>query len=128
MTGEKFVVRLLTADDQLLGWQEVWCEPRPEGQRASCPFWPANRQPTQLPIEQTGTATKITVHWCDLDIARTKDLMAPVDVTAGMLMAFHWLEPVWLVSGMQNIPLPAVTLRSSVTLGPDPAQVGAVSR
>ncbi len=123
MTCE-FVVRLLDEADQLLGWTKVVASPqREEGGRASCPFRVHGL--TQFLIEQSGRATKLSVHWVDLDVARLRDLDAVVDVTAGQVMTFTWIEPIWLVSGMRDVPLPSVTVRNHVTLAPPPAAMGA---
>jgi hypothetical protein len=112
---QKFVVRLLDAQGELLAWAEVWAEPAPQARGASCPFWPKVRQ-TVLPVERDGLATEISVHWCELDVARRQQLLEPMPVTAGQAGTFHWLEPVWLVPGMRDVPLPAVTERASVTI------------
>lgn len=113
MAREKFVVRLLDASAQLLGWAEVYAEPKPQDRGASCPYWPV--MPTQFPIERDGIATEITVHWCDLDVARREPILDPTPVQAGQVMAFSWLTPIWLVAGMRDVPLPGVTVRQSVS-------------
>ena len=125
MAKEKFVLRLLSAGDELLAWAEVYASPKPQQQvdasgnrrSASCPYFPDDGLPTPLAIEVSGRATKVSIHWCDLDIARVMDLTEPMDVTAGALANFSWLlTPVWLVAGMHGVPLPAVTMRSPVEL------------
>lgn len=110
----KFVVRLLDPDDQLLAWTTVWADPKPQEGRASCPFWPTGA--TQFAIEQAGVVTRMSVHWCDLDIARVSQPMEPTAVQVGQVFTFAWLEPVWLVAGMRDVPVPPVTVRESVTL------------
>jgi hypothetical protein len=116
MTREKFVVRLLDAQDALLAWAEVSAEPKPQERGASCPLYAAT--PSQFLIEQDGTATRLSVHWCDLDVARVQHLLEPVTVKQGQVFTLSWLEPVWLVPGMRDVPLPAVTVRQSVTVVP----------
>lgn len=116
MTREKFVVRLLDAQGNLLAWAEVYAEPQPQRLAASCPFWAS--APTLFPIDRSGVATEITVHWCALDVARRNALVDPVPVTAGQVMSFAWLEPVWLVPGTRDVPLPAVTVGRSVVIAP----------
>lgn len=119
----KFVVRLLDADNTLLSWTQVTAAPsRQEGGRASCPL--VATTPTQFVIERDGIAAKFSVHWTDLDIARVRDLDEPVLVKAHQVFHYTWIEPVWLVSGMRDVPLPAVTVRNSVTICPPPAQMG----
>jgi hypothetical protein len=111
----KFVVRLLDAQGGLLAWQTVWALPRLQEPRgASCPFFAPG--PTLFVIERDGRATQISVHWCDLDVARVVALIEPVDVTVGRVATYVWIEPVWLVPGMRDVPLPAVTVRQSVEL------------
>jgi hypothetical protein len=72
---------------------------------------------TQFVIEQDGLANQISVHWCDLDLARVTPLMEPVPVKALQVFTFAWIEPVWLVSGMKDVPLPQVTVRAPVKIG-----------
>lgn len=115
----KFVVRLLDANDQLLAWSTVMATARPVGGGRSCPFFAPGA--TMLPIERDGLAVKISVHWCDLDIARVRDVAHEgegVAVTAGTTMSFTWIEPVWLVPGMQGVPLPGVTVGSTTVSVP----------
>lgn len=120
----KFVVRVLDSENNLLSWAEVWATPRPQARGASCPFFPV--APTQFVVEREGDASKITVHWCDCDIAREQNLLAPTHVALGQVFNFTWLEPIWLVSGMHNVPLPAVTVRAPVSLAPPAGNLAAV--
>jgi hypothetical protein len=123
MVSSKFVVRLLAADDVLLAWATVMASPkRGEGGRASCPFIPDS--PTQFVIEQAGVPAKLSVHWADLDVARVRDLKGMPAVQPGQMYHFGWMEPIWLVSGMRDVPLPAVTVRGPVSIAPPPAQMG----
>jgi len=114
MAREKFVVRLLDRGAQMLAWAEVYAEPRPQDRGASCPYWPVT--PTNFVIEQDGLASELTVHWCDLDVARRTPLMEAAQVQAGQVFSFAWLEPVWLVSGQHGVPLQAVTIRGPVNV------------
>ena len=81
--------------------------------------------PTRFVIEQSGEASKFSVHWTDLDIARVRELDQRVPVQSGQVFNYTWIEPVWLVTGMRDVPLPAVTVRQSVSICPPPAQMGA---
>lgn len=120
----KFVVRLLDANGALLAWTTVWAEPRPQAQRASCPFWPTT--PTQFTIEQAGVVASLSIHWCELDIARRGQSFEPVAVAPGQVFNFTWMEPVWLVAGMRDVSLPAVTVRDPIVIGvPTGSLVGA---
>lgn len=116
MAPEKFVVRLLDADGQLLAWAEVYAAPRPQERGASCPFWPVT--PTIFAVESAGVAQELTVHWCDLDIARRTPLPEPTVVAVGQVFTFTWIEPIWLVAGMRDVPLPGVTVRQSMAIAP----------
>jgi hypothetical protein len=119
-----FVVRLLDTDNNLLSWTKALGSPsRQDGGRASCPLWVT--APTSFVIEKTGEAAKLAVHWTDLDIARLRELDERVLVQQGQVFTFTWIEPIWLIAGMRDVPLPAVTVRNSVTIAPPPAQMGA---
>ena len=120
----KFVLRLLDARDALLGWAEVHAEAQPQREGASCPFWPL--EPTRVPIDVSGMVTRIAVHWCDLDVARVREV-TPGPVVAGTVMLFTWLEPVWLVPGMRDVPLPAVTVGQSILAAARPGVLGAAA-
>lgn len=126
MAIEKFVLRLLSADNELLAWSEVFATPRPQqevdehgARRAvSCPYWPVDNQATPLPVTVTGTATKVSIHWCDLDIARVMDLIEPMRVEVGQTAMFAWtMTPVWLVAGMRDVPLPPVVIAAPIHVG-----------
>ncbi len=121
----KFVARLLTADDALVGWSEVWAEARPQQGRASCPLIPVTD--TRFLCEIDGQATKVAVHWTELDVARVIEI-PPLPCTAGGVLAMHWTEPVWLVAGMKDVVLPAVTVRAPITVSPVAAGFGMVGQ
>lgn len=108
----RFIVRLLDESDALLAWAEVNAEAKPQGRpSASCPFY-VDR--TTFVISQAGRASKLSIHWADLDIARVISLMEAVDVQVGQVATHTWIEPVWLVSGMRDVPLPPVTVGAPV--------------
>ena len=108
----KFVVRLLDAAGGLLAWATVYGTARPQDRAGSCPFFAPG--PTSFVIEREGLASQISVHWCDLDVARKQVLIEEVPVSPGQVFSFAWIEPVWLVAGMRDVPLPAVTVRAPV--------------
>jgi hypothetical protein len=112
----RFIARLLSADDTLLAWAEVWAEPRPQEGRASCPLF-AVPSATRFTIEADGTVDKLAVHWPDLDVARVRALTG-TPVKALQVFDFLWIEPVWLVAGMANVVLPAVTVRAPIVAAP----------
>lgn len=119
----RFIVRLLSEDDTLLSWAEVWAEARPQPGRASCPFM-ASPGLTKFVIEAAGTVAKIAIHWPDLDVARVR-AEAPVEVQPLQVFDFVWFEPVWLVAGMSNVVLPGVTVRAPVAVAPPTGGMGA---
>ncbi len=121
MTAD-FVVRLLDAENNLLAWTRVQAESRRQPDRASG-FFSAVQPVMRLPIERDGVAVKFAVQWPDLDIARVKEIDACA-VKAGELREYAWMEPVWLIAGMQDVPLPAVTERQPVRIGVPPAALG----
>jgi hypothetical protein len=122
---EKFVIRLLADDNSLLAWAEVHATATPQQGRASCPFFAP--RPTQFRIDEAGTATKISVHWCALDVARVQSLVEPVPVQRGQVFNMNWIEPIWLVSGMRDVPLPAVTVGTPVSMSIPLGKMGAVA-
>lgn len=122
----RFIVRLLDAADRLLAWQEVYATAKPQDRpAASCPFWPV--VPTRFTIEVAGQATKISVHWPDLDVARVQALAEPLDVQVGQEALFTWIEPVWLVGGSRDVPLPPVTVKAPVSVSVPTGGLAAVS-
>ena len=121
----KFVVRLLDASDVLLAWATVMAEPKPQGRNRSCPFYATG--PTQFVITTPGIAEKVTIHWCELDIARIGGAIEPTPVEVGQVFTWTWLEPVWLVAGMKDVPLPPVTVYAPVTIAPPTGSLMAVS-
>jgi hypothetical protein len=123
----KFVVRLLSADGALLAWAEVHATASPQARGASCPFL-APGGVTLFPIEADGEATQISVHWCDLDVARMQRLVEPLTVTVGAVARFTWIEPVWLVPGMRDVPLPGVTVRAPVQIAVPMGRIFAETR
>ena len=122
----KFVIRVLGAQDELLAWATVYARPTPQEGRASCPFYAAS--PTTFLVERNGTATRIAVHWCDLDIARLAQVSEPTPMTVGQSYTWTWIEPVWLVAGMKDVPLPAVTVRDSQVIGVPAGGIGITGR
>lgn len=117
----RFIVRLLDASSRLLAWAEVMATAKPQDRAGSCPFWPT--VPTQFVIEHDGTPTQISVHWADLDVARVQAVDSG-DVTAGQVVTLSWVEPVWLVPGMRDVPLPQVTVRAPVAIGVPTGGIG----
>lgn len=118
----RFIVRLLDADSNLLAWAEVYATATPQERAASRPFWAAT--PTQFVVDRDGVACQISIHWADLDVARLQQL-DPTPVVVGQVFTLAWIEPVWLVQGMRDVPLPTVTVRAPVTVGVPVGGMGA---
>jgi hypothetical protein len=123
VTTEKFVIRILDAEHRLLSWTTVWATATPLGGGRSCQFWPTG--PTQFVVTDAGEASVMTIHWCDADVARMQSV-GPQRVEVGQVFNFAWIEPVWLVPGMQHVPLPAVTMHAPVTIGVPTGALAAV--
>jgi hypothetical protein len=122
---QRFIVRVLDASSALLAWAEVFAQPKPQERGASCPFWPTG--PTQFVVTQAGLATEVSIHWADLDVARRQALLEPVHVAVGQVFTFAWIEPVWLVPGMRDVPLPPVTVGKPVAVRVPVGSIGAVT-
>jgi hypothetical protein len=113
----RFIVRLLTAEGDLLAWSEVHAQAKPQGRPRSTPFMAMG--PTSFVIERDGIASQLSVHWADLDVARATPLMQATPVQLGQVVRFDWIEPVWMVKGSEvDVPLPPVTVRAQVTIAP----------
>lgn len=110
----KFVVRVLSVDDELLGWAAVV-----EVSIARGLIRPAS--PVPIVIERDGEASALSIQWTDLDVARVQPL-TPVAVTAGSTVTCA--EPLWRVVGDTLVPLPPVTVRQSTILTPETAALG----
>ena len=121
----RFTLRLLDADNTLLAWTEITATAKPQIHAGSCPFWAD--EPIQFLIERDGIAARVSYHWRALDVARVVDLNTPCAVKAGETRTPVMLEPVWLVPGMRDVPLPSVTVRESVTISPPVGAMGATS-
>lgn len=120
----RFIVRLLDASHELLAWATVEADAKPQERGASCPFFAP--MPTRFVIERAGEAALITVHWPDLDVARQQAILEAVPVEIGQIFNFSWMEPVWLVAGMRNVPLPAVTVREPIVINVPTGAMGMV--
>jgi hypothetical protein len=123
---QRFVIRLLTADGDLLSWAEVHAQAKPQGRPRSTPFHAMG--PSMFVIERDGLASQISVHWCDLDVARLFALQVPTPVSVGQVLRYDWFTmPVWMVEGSKvDVPLPSVTVRRAVQIAPPTGNLGAV--
>jgi hypothetical protein len=125
---QRFIVRLLTAEGDLLSWTEVQAQAKPQGRPRSTPFHAMG--PSMFVIERDGLAAQISVHWCDLDVARIFALQTPTAVSIGQVLRYDWFTmPVWMVEGSKvDVPLPPVTVRAKVTIAPPTGNLSAVAQ
>jgi hypothetical protein len=125
---QRFVVRLLSAEGDLLSWTEVQAQAKPQGRPRSTPFHAMG--PSMFVIERDGLASQISVHWCDLDVARLFALPTPTAVSVGQVLRYDWFTmPVWMVEGSKaDVPLPPVTVRASVKIAPPTGNLSAVAQ
>lgn len=118
---QKFVVRLLTVEGELIGWTEHHVEP------VKGRFYVPQ---SKFVLERPGLATQLTVEWSDLDIARYETLPTPVTVPpekVGTIATYDWLFwPLWQINHHKDAPRPAVTVRGPVTISPGPGAVAAI--
>ncbi len=121
---QKFVIRLMSADHEMLGW----CEEHLVGMKGSF-----RATVSDILLTHAGVATYIQVHWCDLDVIRTEPLLTgateiPAD-KVGTVAKFGWtFKSVWLVEGARKDHLEPVVVTKNVVLSPDVAQLGAIGQ
>lgn len=116
----KFVVRLLDDAGTLLGWTTLHLSPQPfdpEHPRTRCDFCPDS--PTSIRVLAAGRATRMVVHWTDVNVVRQEAILTPLDLFRehiGQVLMYHWAQPVWAVQGQPDVPLPPVTVGESISL------------
>lgn len=110
----EFTVRILDESYALLAWAKVEASPRPQERGGSCPFWPEDS--TQFTVDTAGRAAYVSIHWHDLDVARLKAIDI-IPVVVGQVVTLSWDEPIWLVPGMRDVPLPEITEKGHVVIG-----------
>jgi hypothetical protein len=114
MLKTKCVLRLLTADNQLLGWGQVDAEARGDG-------YLSTRAPIPIHVDVAGTCAALSIHWCDLNV----EVRVPppiVEVTAGMTVL---LQPGRLLkAGEMPTDLPPVTIRQPTVVSIDVGMMG----
>ena len=114
MLRTKCVLRLLTAENQLLGWGQLEAQVRGDG----CLWADA---PVSIPIDREGVCATLSIHWCDLNVEVRVPPPVPA-VTAGRTVV---LQPGRLLkAGEMPVNLPPVTMRQSTTVAVDVGQMG----
>lgn len=101
-----FIVRLLDAERQVLAWTKIPAETRGDGR-----LWAM--QAFVAEVEQNGTAVAMNYHWPDVHCYTTVPLPHGVPVTAGQVVSLPLADLIHIPS--EPLPLPPVTVRSSVT-------------
>lgn len=120
---QKFVIRLMTQDGQMLGHAVEHLVGKEGSFRAEV---------SEILITATGIAHHISVHWCDLDVVRTEPLMTgPQEVPEALIgtkAKFYWtFKSVWLVRGEEKGHLPPIVVDQNVVLSPPAGALGAVA-
>ncbi len=114
----KVVVRLLTADQILLGWAEVQALARGDGQ-----LW--CQAPVLVGIEAAGALTWLSVHWADVNV-ETRTACDGRAVHPGQIVTvFPHASPILCVGPMPGY-LPPVTVHGPVALAVPLGQMGAI--
>lgn len=105
----KVVIRVLAADESLLGWVEVRGEARGDGH-----LWAGH--PVAVPIDQSGTPATVSIHWADVNV-EIRVAAPPTPVTAGMALLLPYGEQPLFKVGEMPQSLAPVTVRQSVGIG-----------
>lgn len=134
---QKFVIRLLTEDGELLAWCEEHIKPEANKAEGNCRF---KVDSSTFRVLKGGTATFIAIHWCDLDVSRKMETFGgPFEIPesqVGGTARLDWMQAiwgvkgttyvpksVWIVQGDTGVPLPPVVV-GSITLTPPTAAIG----
>lgn len=117
MLTTKVVVRVLSADGELLGWTQVQAEARGDG----CLWAPST---TVVPFEATGRAATLSLHLADFHIESRMAIDVEARIGSGVTLA----QPLLKLGDTPGY-LPPVTVRSApVTIAMPVGVLGAVSR
>lgn len=114
--SEKFVLRLLDANRELLAWAEENLVLN--GARY-------HTDTTRFHVYTKGVPDKISIEWCDQNLVRETDTVIATmkKVSPGDVLDFHWkLDVIWDTSHHVGTPrsqviLPPVTVRQSIAIG-----------
>lgn len=113
----KLVLRAMDGR-RMLGWTEVSAHARGDGR-----LWVETS--TSIPVEEAGLASSVLVHWCDVNVAVTNELLHAVAVKPGdrVLLEAPWCA---VVCGPASGGLPPVTVRAPVVVAPSVGRLGAL--
>lgn len=104
-----FILRLLDAERRVLGWSKVPVESRGDG----C-LWATQGFVAEADTDGLGVA--VNLHWPEVHVYHTAGLAVPIAVQAGEVFHIPLTDPVLRLTS-EGLPLPPVTVRSSVTVG-----------
>ncbi len=107
MLVTKLVIRILDAQDQLLGWAEAQGEARGDGK-----LWVSG--PTLVGIERDGETAYLSVHWCDVNV-EIRSVIERTLVQPGKIFRLPGEWPA-ITCGPAAGGLPPVTVRSPVSI------------
>jgi hypothetical protein len=107
------IVRLLDANRQVLGWTKIPCYTRGDGG-----IWA--RQAFVFEAEMAGIGTHVHYHEPDQNIWLQMPVPEPMPVDAGKVYSIALSNALFqITSNPEHVP-PAVTVRTNVTISPDP--------
>jgi hypothetical protein len=113
----KIVVRLLDADNELLGWAEHAAHARGDGK-----LW--SQAPVTIMVERDGVPVCVSLHWADLNV-ESRIPCPSVRVSVGQTVTIFAAQVPMLTLGEPPKGLPAVTV-GSVVVGVPTGGLGVV--
>ncbi len=113
----KVVVRLLDPDQHLLGWTEVQAIARGDGR-----LWSPGV--VRLPVEASGVAAYVSVHWADVHVEQRAKLDRHPVSPGEIVTVFPHASPIFTVGPIPGY-LPAVTIHRQASIILPVAQLGA---
>jgi hypothetical protein len=117
MLTTKLVIRIMDAQNQLLGWAEATGEAKGDGK-----IWVD--APTRVMIEQTGIPHLLSVHWCDVNVEIRSLVEQKKPLAFGNVLELPGQWPA-ITCGPAAGGLPPVTVRDPVSIGIPVGALGA---
>jgi hypothetical protein len=116
MLSTKFVIRVMDANEQLLGWTETHAVAKGDGYlRADGPVY--------VCVERGGVATTVSVHWADVHVETRATIRE--SVTSGQVLTIFPTRGTPIMRcGHVPGPLPAVTERRPLHIVPGTGGMG----
>jgi len=113
----KIVLRLLDAENQLLGWSEHFAVARGDGK-----LW--SQGTVTITAERAGDPVCVSLHWADVNV-ETRIPCPPAHVSAGRTIAIFAPHTPMVTLGIPPTNLPPVTV-GSVAIGIEAGRLGVV--